>query len=164
MRDKALLAQELDLSRLQLDGQPFSVVEDVRVSLDNVSSEMKGGLPRVPAAAFSVPDAGVLAYHSDSSQEKQLVWFGRDGRRLGTAGDPREYTQLFLSPDEKLAAVSIRNSKMDRTHWNLWLLHLDTNVLSPLTFDEGLQTLFGRLTPARSYTEPTRPRRARKSI
>ena len=92
----------------------------------------------MPSAAFSVSDTGVLVYHSDSTQKKQLVWFSRVGKRLGTVGEPREYTQLFLSPDEKLAAVSIRNSKMDRTHWNIWLLHLDTNVLSPLTFGDGL--------------------------
>jgi Tol biopolymer transport system component len=80
----------------------------------------------------------VLAYHSAPPQKSELVWYSRDGKRLGTAGEPREYNQLFLSPDKRLAAVSIRNDKKDRTHWNIWLLQLDTNVLSRLTFGDGL--------------------------
>jgi Tol biopolymer transport system component len=125
------------------------VAENLTVNLDRISNagipraerdaEVKAGLPGiVPSAAFSVSDNGVLAYHSAPPQLSQLVWYSRDGKRLGTAGEPREYNQLFLSPDEKLAALSIRNNKKDRTHWNIWLLQLDTNALSPLTFGDGL--------------------------
>ena len=135
-RDGTLLAQKLNLRRLQLEGEPWSVVEDLRVRLETLSADVR--LPRVAQAAFSVSDTGVLVYHADWSHKSQLVWFSRDGKRLGTAGEPGEYTQLFLSSDEKLAAVSIRNGKMDGTHWNIWLLRLDTNVMSPLTFGEGL--------------------------
>jgi eukaryotic-like serine/threonine-protein kinase len=92
----------------------------------------------VAPAAFSVSDNGVLVYHSDAPRKNHLVWFNRDGKRLGTVGESREYTQLFLSPDEKLAAVSIRNSKMDGRHWNIWMLQLASNVLSRLTFGDGL--------------------------
>jgi hypothetical protein len=149
VRNGALLAQRLDLSRFQLAGEPLPVAENLTVNLDRISNasipraerdaEVKAGLPgTVPPAAFSVSDNGVLVYHSAPPPKSQLVWYDRDGKRLGTAGEPREYNQLFLSPDEKLAAVSIRNDKMDRTHWNIWLLHLDNNVLSRLTFGDGL--------------------------
>ena len=149
MRNGTLLAQKLDLSRFELAGEPLTVAENLAVNLDRISNasipraerdtEVKAGLPGiVPPAAFSVSDNGVLVYHSIPPRTSQLVWYSRDGKRLGTAGEPREYMQLFLSPDEKLAAVSIRNSKMDRTHWNIWLLNLETNVLSPLTFGDGL--------------------------
>jgi eukaryotic-like serine/threonine-protein kinase len=149
VRNGALLAQRLDLSRFQLAGEPLAVADNLTVNMDRISNagiprserdaEVKAGLPGiVPSAAFSVSDNGVLVYHSAPPQKSQLVWYRRDGQRLGTAGEPREYNQLFLSPDERLAAVSIRNDKMDRTHWNIWLLHLDTNVLSRLTFGDGL--------------------------
>jgi Tol biopolymer transport system component len=149
VRNGTLLAQRLDLSRFQLAGEPFTVAENLRVNLDRISNasiprserdaEVKAGLPgTVPPAAFSVSENGVLAFHSAPPQKSQLVWYSRDGKKLGTAGEPREYNQLFLSPDERLAALSIRNDKKDRTHWNIWLLHLETNVLSPLTFGDGL--------------------------
>lgn len=145
VRDGTLFAQRLDLSRFQLAGELLAVAENLTVNFNRLSNprperdtEAKAGLPGiVPPAAFSVSDNGVLVYHSTPPQKNQLVWYSREGKRLGTAGEPREYTQLFLSPNERLAAVSIRNDKMDRTHWNLWLLHLDTNVLSPLTFGDG---------------------------
>ena len=149
VRSGTLLAQKLDLSRFQLAGEPLPVAENLTVNLDRISNavipraerdaEVKAGLPGiVPYSAFSASGNGVLIYHSAPRQKSQLVWYSRDGKQLGTAGEPREYNQLFLSPDERLAAVSIRNDKMDRTHWNIWLLHLDTNVLSPLTFGDGL--------------------------
>jgi eukaryotic-like serine/threonine-protein kinase len=149
VRNGALLAQRLDLSRFQLAGKSLPVAENLTVNLDRISNavtpraerdaEVKAGLPgTVPPAAFSVSDTGVLVYHSAPPQKSELVWYSRDGKRLGTAGELREYNQLFLSPDERLAAVSIRNDKMDRTHWNIWLLHLDSNVLSRLTFGDGL--------------------------
>jgi Tol biopolymer transport system component/DNA-binding winged helix-turn-helix (wHTH) protein len=149
VRAGALLAQRLDLSRFQLVGEPLAIADNLTVNMDRISNagiprsegdaEVKAGLPGiVPSAAFSVSDNGVLVYHSAPPQKSELVWYSRDGKRLGTAGEPREYNQLFLSPDERLAAVSIRNDKMDRTHWNIWLLHLDTNVLSRLTYGDGL--------------------------
>jgi eukaryotic-like serine/threonine-protein kinase len=149
VRNGTLLAQRLDLSRFQFAGEPSAVAENLTVNLDRISNdaiprrerdaEVKAGQPGiVPPAAFSVSGNGVLAYHSAPPQKSELVWYGRDGKRLGTAGEPREYNQLFLSPDKRLAAVSIRNDKKDRTHWNIWLLRLDTNVLSPLTFGDGL--------------------------
>jgi hypothetical protein len=49
--------------------------------------------------------------------------------RLVRAGRKAFGDRWFLSPDKRLAAVSIRNDKKDRTHWNIWLLQLDTNVL-----------------------------------
>jgi eukaryotic-like serine/threonine-protein kinase len=139
VRDYTLLAQKLDLSRFQLVGEPLAVAENLTMSPDSILVlEMKAGMARaVGTAAFSVSDNSVLVYYSDPPQTNQLVWFDRNGKRLGTAGEPREYTQLFLSPDEKLAVVGIRKSKMDRLHWNLWLLHLDTNVLSRLSFGDG---------------------------
>jgi Tol biopolymer transport system component len=149
VRNGTLLAQRLDLSRFQFAGEPLAVAENLTVNLDRISNdaiprrerdaEVKAGQPGiVPPAAFSVSGNGVLAYHSAPPQKSELVWYGRDGKRLGNAGEPREYNQLFLSPDKRLAAVSIRNDKKDRTHWNIWLLRLDTNVLSPLTFGDGL--------------------------
>jgi Tol biopolymer transport system component len=149
VRNAALLAQKLDLRRFQLAGEPLAVADNLTVNLDRLSNaaiprserdaEVKAGLPGiVPPPAFSVSENGVLVYNSAPSQLRQLAWYSRDGKRLGTVGDAREYNQLFLSPDERLAALSIRNEKKDRTHWNLWLLRLDTNVLSPLTFGDGL--------------------------
>jgi len=138
VRDGTLLAQRLDLGGFQLVGEPLAVAENLTGSTDHISVALKTMAVTVASASFSVSDNGVLVYHSDAPRNSQLVWLNRDGKRLGTVGESREYTQLFLSPDEKLAAVSIRNSKLDGRHWNIWMLQLASNVLSRLTFGDGL--------------------------
>ena len=149
VRNGTLVAQRLDLSRFQFVGEPSVVAENLTVNLDRISN---AGNP--PPGARRRGETGATRYRAPRCilrlwkwctcisfrppQKSQLVWYSRDGKRLGTAGEPREYNQLFLSPDKRLAAVSIRNDKKDRTHWNIWLLQLDTNVLSLLTFGDGL--------------------------
>jgi hypothetical protein len=45
-----------------------------------------------PLLHFSVSQNGVLAYRSGSSSNAQLAWYTRDGNRLGTVGEPADYS------------------------------------------------------------------------
>jgi len=138
VRDGVLLAQKVDLNRFQTTGEPLAVADNVAVRFEGIWITPAPGLPRDGGpAAFSVSENGVLLYHSGSVPKNQLVWYGRDGKRLGTVGEPAEYTQLHVSPDGRLVAVSINNSKADAWHWSLSLLDTETNVLSRLTLNPG---------------------------
>jgi len=139
VRRGALVAQRVDFSRYQLVGEPLAVAEDITMGNESIQVETSPGmLSAMGPAAFSVSNNGVLVYHSSLPLRNQLVWFDRQGKRLGVAGEALEYTQLFLSPDERWAAVGIRNRErkgvLDQT---LWLMQLDTNVLSRLSFGGG---------------------------
>jgi dipeptidyl aminopeptidase/acylaminoacyl peptidase len=138
-RRGALMAQRLDLGRGRLVGEPRVVAEDLALGNEGIQVEISPGmLSAMGPAAFSVSDNGVLVYHSRIPQRNQLVWFDRQGKRLGTVGETREYTQLSLSPDERWAAVGIRNRErkgvLDQT---LWLMQLESGVLSRLSYGAG---------------------------
>ena len=59
------------------------------------------------AGAFTVSETGVLAYQTGSLVRSQLTWFDRAGTRLATLGDPADYVDVALSPDDTRVAVSL---------------------------------------------------------
>ena len=140
VRKGSLLAQKLNLGRSQLVGEPLAVAEDLALGNEGVQVEIAPGmLSAMGPAAFSVANNGVLIYHSREPLRNQLVWFNREGKRLGVAGMIREYTQIILSPDERWAAVGVRNRERDGVlDQTLWLMQLGSNVLSRLSFGRGI--------------------------
>lgn len=95
--DRSLVAQPFDSRSLQLSGEPIPVVEQVRYDLLREH------------AAFSVSQNNVLAFAS-SRPNAELLWFNREGKRLGSVGDPGLYLVPSLSPDEKRLAVAYRRA------------------------------------------------------
>ena len=74
VRAGTLLAQRLDLERGELTGDPVTVADPV--TFDATTS----------AGALSVSAAGLVAYRSGEASQRQLVWFDRSGKTLGTLG------------------------------------------------------------------------------
>ncbi|HMF09538.1 MAG TPA: protein kinase, partial [Thermoanaerobaculia bacterium] len=91
----SLLAQPLDLSRLEVSGQPATVADQVSRYGDFL------GL-----GDFSVSANGTLVL--DSSQlVSRLEWFDRKGSPAGVFGEPAAQLAFRLSPDGSRVAVSI---------------------------------------------------------
>ena len=107
LRNETLMAQPFDADGLQLTGEPFPVAEHVAYNL---------GLGR---GAFSVSENGVLAYRSGSGQTNQPLWFDRGGKQIGSLGAAGLYFTLWLSPDERQAAVD-RTDTQTGTN-DIWL-------------------------------------------
>jgi Tol biopolymer transport system component len=119
VRQGVLLAQDFDLTSLQLSGDAVPVAE------------------RVAGAAMSVSSAGPIAYRTGSAAqgdipERRLVWFDRSGRELGQVGDPMVTVSLVsLSGDGKrilVDAVGPAGSNL-----NIWQIETDRGVRSRLT-------------------------------
>ena len=124
VREGALMAQPFDAGSLQMTGDLFPVAEQVRLN------------PMSYNGAFSVSGDGVLVYQGGGASETlQLVWFDREGKRLGSVGEPAGYSNPALSPDEKKVAVAIGDSKT-RTR-DLWVFDLTRGTNSRLTFDSA---------------------------
>jgi len=139
-REQSLAAQKLDLKRGLLTGPVTIVAEEVSRASGEVTVDIKPGLPvAVAPATFSASENGVLAFHSTPPFRKQLVWFNPDGTRVGKAGEPGDYMHMAVSPDDQYVALAVRN-RNSFFHWNLWLLHLKTNVLSQLGFSKGRES------------------------
>jgi eukaryotic-like serine/threonine-protein kinase len=109
MREGALMSQPFDNRQLTLTGQAASVAEEVG---DN------GGAGSV--GAFSASANDVLVFWRSAASDRLLTWYDREGKVLGTTGEPGDYQQLALSPDGSRLAVSKKSGKAA----NIWLLDL----------------------------------------
>ena len=96
-RDRRLLAQPFDTTRLRTTGEPVMLVEKL------------GTPPGNGRSAFAASRTGVLAYRQGGSDlfSAVLTWFDRSGRTLGTVGPPNAYRATVLSPDGTKVAAQI---------------------------------------------------------
>ena len=121
-----LMAQPFDPRRLELIGEAVPIAEQV--------SNLR----------FSASATDVLVYATGSGPatiargfiQGQLTWFDREGRVLGTVGDPGMYRNLALSPDGKRVAFN-RVDPQNATATNLWLYEFARGVTTRFTFDSS---------------------------
>jgi eukaryotic-like serine/threonine-protein kinase len=122
-RSDTLMAQPFDPDARQSTGDPFPLAE--RVSTEG--SRYMG---------VSVSENGTLVYAQGGTQgPQQLTWFDRDGRALGTVGEPAPYNSLALSPDERRVAVGLGTGTLDNR--DIWIIDIARTLRSRLTFDPG---------------------------
>ncbi len=118
-RQGTLFAQAFNVSRLELTGDPFQVVE--RVTRSTVT------------AAVAASDNGTILYRSAfGTPQSQMLWFDRSGKEIGRLGNPDPHiTMPSMSPDGRsLALMSNSGGNAD-----LWFLELARGVLSRFTSD-----------------------------
>jgi dipeptidyl aminopeptidase/acylaminoacyl peptidase len=120
LRERTLLAQPFDEANLRLEGEPTPVAEGVSLS------------PLI-RAAYWTSDAGLLVYRTGfEERSSKLVWFSRDGKRLGEAGKEGLYASFRMSSDGKRAALSLLGDGENR---DVWVLEFARGVMTRLTFD-----------------------------
>jgi eukaryotic-like serine/threonine-protein kinase len=104
-RNGVLMAQRFDAKRLQALREPIRIV-------DAVESASGGGY------TFSVSRNGVLVYFTGRRYNPtQLVWYRRDGTRLGTLGPVGPFREPRLSPDGHTVAVGRLESGNELSVW-----------------------------------------------
>jgi Tol biopolymer transport system component/tRNA A-37 threonylcarbamoyl transferase component Bud32 len=107
-----LMAQVFDPSRARLEGDPAVIAQGV--------------------ADFTVSANGLLAYSGGTVMPLQLTWFNRQGKILGTVGEPGIIPSPALSLDDSTVAVP----RVEKTGGlNLWLYDLARGTQSRFTFD-----------------------------
>src|SRR5262249_9198558 len=94
VRDETLYAQDLEIDVPRLVGDPVKIADDVGMNFGN------------GAAGFAAA-ANVVVARESGYNLRQLKWFSRDGKSLGTLGDSAIYLGIALSPDGKHVAASV---------------------------------------------------------
>jgi len=122
-RDGSLMAQPFAADTRQLLGDALPLAERVTTE----ASRYVGA---------SASENGTLVYgQAVADVPRQLTWFDRTGRVLGTLGDAALYSGLALSPDEHHVAVTLGTGHPENV--DIWLIDVDRNVRSRLTVDPG---------------------------
>jgi Tol biopolymer transport system component len=128
IRGEVLLAQPFDMQRFVLTGEPTVVTE---------------GVWRAPGAAqasFSASETGVLAYVNAALAYRQLAWFDRTGRPLGTVGEPGAYLNQSprLAPDGSRLVIGRGLAGVGAVTMNeVWVTSFKMNTATRLTLEPG---------------------------
>ena len=113
-REGTVLAQVFNPNTLELSGGPIPVAEQVEGFQNFIGF-------------FSASTNGVLIYvggNGNPGGNTQLTWFDRQGKNLGTVGEPATFLDVALFKDGKQAAVSRLDSPSAGLKAHLWLLDL----------------------------------------
>jgi eukaryotic-like serine/threonine-protein kinase len=124
-----LMAQPFDSRRLELKGEAVLVADQV----SNLGFSASATDTLVLLSGAQGGTAGAVRGVIDG----QLTWFDRQGKILGSFGDPGSYRTLALSPDGKHVAFD-RGDNQNPTVRNLWLYEFARGTTTRFTFDSGL--------------------------
>jgi Tol biopolymer transport system component len=119
LRQDTLVAQRFNTTRRELTGDPITMAD--RVGFD----------PAFSSGAFSVSRDGIVAYRSGGAGPRQLSWFDRTGKPLGTFGPPddKELVAPSLSPDGRRVAAH----RTVQNNTDIWIY--DGARMTRFTFD-----------------------------
>jgi eukaryotic-like serine/threonine-protein kinase len=124
LRQGTLVARRFDSARGELTGDPITVAGPV------------GFDASVFAGSFSASGTGIVAYRSSGVGRRQLTWFDRSGKLLGTLGAPDENGLVApsLSPDGRRVAAH----RTVQNNTDIWIF--DADRTTRFTFDAGRDT------------------------
>jgi WD40 repeat protein len=117
-----LLAQKLDVDRLEPAGEAVRIAEQVSAVLHNYHG------------TFAVSQTGTLLYFRGATEGSQLILRDRSGKTLGVLGPAARYICPRVSPDGRQVAVGIED---DAGKSDIWLLSFERGTRTRLTFDPG---------------------------
>jgi len=124
VREQTLMAQPFDASNAQAIGGAVPIAERV----DSVTKLVYG------QGQFSASQNGVLAYTSGGAgQDRQLTWFDRSGKVVGTVGMPGDLGTPAISPDG--TRVVFYRLDTQTSFYDLWLYDLAHGSASRFTFN-----------------------------
>jgi len=119
-QQNAVMAQKLDPKTGTLSGDQQLIVDEVQYD---------GGTWHT---TFAVADGGVMLYEPGlaSTANSSVVWLDRNGKSLGTLGEPTACRGMSISPDGNRVAFALGDPMLD-----IWVWDLAHGTRMRLTFD-----------------------------
>jgi Tol biopolymer transport system component len=88
----------------------------------------------IPLASFAASPSGVVVWrHSKPASWSFPQWLDRDGKKLAVIGEPADYSNPSISPDDSKLAVCIRDPQTATR--DIWIFDLLRGGKTRLTFD-----------------------------
>ncbi len=121
VREGILLAQPFDATRLVTTGEAIPVASGVGAWVNDPNE-----------GSFSVSRTGLVSWISNVARNVRLEWVSREGKPIGTLGEPGRYGQIVLSPDDRRVAAEVADAD---ARYDLWVIDAARGVASRLTTD-----------------------------
>ena len=123
--EDALVAQAFDLDRLAVEGEPLTLVPDVRMD------------ERYSRGVFSASDNGMLVYQTGKGYTPSVLrWLDRRETVLSTLGEPAQFVGgPRISPDGTRVAASIVDVRTGAA--DIWMIDLASGTRSRFTTGRG---------------------------
>ncbi|RPI22023.1 MAG: serine/threonine-protein kinase, partial [Acidobacteria bacterium] len=121
VREGILLAQPFDPNRLMTTGEAVPIASAVGAWINDPNE-----------GSFSVSKTGLVSWMSHVAANVRLDWVNREGKRIGTLGEPGRYGQIALSPDNRRVAAEVADAD---GRYDLWVIDAARGVASRLTTD-----------------------------
>jgi Tol biopolymer transport system component len=119
IREGSLVGQPFNASKLAAAGDAITLATNV----DAVEG--------LSLAQVSVSANGTLVYQSAGKSTRQLSWFDRTGKNVGTLGEPADWGPPRISPDGKQVVAGKRDAKSGVAA--LWVLNAASGSAFQLT-------------------------------
>ena len=120
VKEGTLTAQQFDLSRLDFKGKPVSIA----ASIEFYNPRNLG--------YFSV-SRNALLYHTESLENRELVWLDASGKEIEHWGEPAPYQSAYYSPSAQIAVLDRANPTSSGS--GLWLADLRRKTVNRFTAD-----------------------------
>jgi eukaryotic-like serine/threonine-protein kinase len=122
VRDQSLVAQELDLSRLETRGPPVPIEPRI------------GHFGIAMFCPFSVSENGVLVTAPVDSTPSRLLWLDRNGKEIGSFGEPGLIANPRLSPDGRRLTAEWSNGY---AAFDIWVYEIPGGAGRKVVSDGG---------------------------
>lgn len=117
-----MMAQAFDPHKLITSGEPLPISEFLGTVSTHHSYQLISG-----------SESGMLAYHK--SDKSQLIWFNREGRRIGEVAFEGDYYRPSISPDGKRIAFEGFNPRTPGR--DIWMMELSSGIPIRFTSHSG---------------------------
>ena len=95
VRESNLFARPFDASRLAVSGEPILAGDQISFAEGVVHAD------------FSASPQGVIAYRNSTLVPSRLLWRDREGKEIGSVGEPAYFRTPRLSPDGRRISVVV---------------------------------------------------------